>query len=132
VTILDTYHARFEIGGESHHAVPIDGDEGLRSSSGGVLFRGPVNVRREGEDVWVCHSRGYQIPRGARIMVSSSRAPAMIATTEIGCGYGYVLSGEVIRSSSVIAQLKRKATKPGVGSVLAATEGLRLRRWRGH
>jgi hypothetical protein len=77
VTILDTYYVRFQVDGESYHAVPIDGDEFLRSSSGRHFFQGPVYVRREG-GVWQCHSRGYQVPQGARIMISSSRAPVTL------------------------------------------------------
>jgi hypothetical protein len=85
VTILDTYYVRFQLDGESYHAVPIDGDDLLRGASGGYLFGGPAYVRREGEVVWQCHPRGYRIPRGARIMISSSRAPVTVWTWERYC-----------------------------------------------
>jgi hypothetical protein len=85
VTISDTYYIRFELDGESYHVVPIDGDDLLRSASGGYLFSGPAYVRKEGEELWQCHPRGYQIPLGASIMVSSSRAPITIETLVESC-----------------------------------------------
>jgi hypothetical protein len=85
VTILATYYVRFRIDGESYHAVPIDRDDLLRRASGGYLFEGPAYVRRKGEVVWRCHPRGYQVPHGAKIMISSSRAPVTITTLEGDC-----------------------------------------------
>ena len=85
VAILDTYYVRFLLDGDSYHAVPIDGDELVRGARGGYLFEGPVYVRREGEELWRCQPRGYQVPAGARIMISSSRAPVTARTRERFC-----------------------------------------------
>jgi hypothetical protein len=85
VMIPDSYYVRFQVDGESYHAVPVDGDHLLRGASGGYIFEGPAYVREEGDEVWQCHPRGYQIPQGARIMVSSSRAPVTVRTRDAYC-----------------------------------------------
>lgn len=84
-TILDTYYVRFQIDAESYHAVPIDGDDLLRGAPGAYLFEGPAYVRRQAEVVWRCHPRGYQVPRGAEIIISSSRARVTITTLDYDC-----------------------------------------------
>jgi hypothetical protein len=85
VTIQNTYYIRFQIDGDSYHAVPIDGDDLVRGAKAGYLFEGPVYVRKEGEELWRCWPRGYQVPAGARIMISSSRAPVTVRTWERYC-----------------------------------------------
>jgi hypothetical protein len=85
VTILDTFYVRFHIDGVAYHAVPADGDYLLRAASGAYILQGPAYLRKEGEEVWQCHPRGYQLPQGARIMVSSSRAPVTVETLVYPC-----------------------------------------------
>ena len=85
VTIPDTYYVRFYVDGTWYHAVPVSSEDFLKSAAGPYLLEGPTYVRQQGQDLWECYPLGYQVPQGAEVMVSGSRAPVTLKTMAQVC-----------------------------------------------
>ena len=85
ITLPSTDYVRFEFDGVTYHAVPVQAGGYLLSSPHGHRLDGPTYIRREGEELWQCYPKGYQIPAEASIILSGTRAPVTITTLDVVC-----------------------------------------------